>query len=212
MGERVAVPWLGKACGRCEHCLSGWETLCEQQIDTGYGCDGGYAEKMPAWADFAQPVPEGVGADEPASLTCVSGIGGLALAVQDAKIAGATVAAADVSHEKLEPATELRVDLVIDARKQNVGQVLLRHGGAHAAIALNSGLRRGGKLVMVALPAHGTSRLSISDTVVNGTSVIGSIVGTRQDLDEAFRDPQLVDEVLRGHAEARIVFDLCTER
>lgn len=60
VGQRVAVPWLGKACGRCEHCLSGWETLCEQQINTGYGCDGGYAEKMLAWADFAQPVPEGI--------------------------------------------------------------------------------------------------------------------------------------------------------
>lgn len=59
VGQRVAVPWLGRACGRCEHCLSGWETLCEQQINTGYGCDGGYAEKMPAWAGFAQPVPEG---------------------------------------------------------------------------------------------------------------------------------------------------------
>src|ERR671939_659031 len=60
VGQRVAVPWLGRACGRCEHCLSGWETLCEQQINTGYGCDGGYAEKMSAWADFAQPVPEGI--------------------------------------------------------------------------------------------------------------------------------------------------------
>lgn len=51
VGQRVAVPWLGKACGRCEHCRSGWETLCEDQVNTGYGCDGGYAEKMLAWAD-----------------------------------------------------------------------------------------------------------------------------------------------------------------
>src|ERR671912_628502 len=59
-----------EASGLCEHCLSGWETLCEQQINTGYGCDGGYAEKMLAWADFAQPVPDGISALEAAPLTC----------------------------------------------------------------------------------------------------------------------------------------------
>ena len=262
VGDRVAVPWLGRTCGRCEHCLSGWETLCEQQINTGYGCDGGYAEKMLAWADFAQPVPDGVGAVEAAPLTCagvttykalkvagvqpaqlvaISGIGGLGhLAVQYAKIAGATVAAVDVTDEKLELATELGADLVIDARKQDVGEVLRQHGGAHAAIALavneagftavNSGLRRGGKLVMVALPAHGTIQVPIFDTVLNGTSVIGSIVGTRQDLAEVFQlhaagrtrvihetrplaaVNEAIDEVLRGQVKARIVFDLGTGR
>ncbi len=247
-----------RACGRCEHCLSGWETLCEQQINTGYGCDGGYAEKMLAWADFAQPVPQGVDPFDAAPLTCagvttykalkvadvrpaqlvaVSGVGGLGhLAVQYAKIAGATVAAVDVTDEKLELAAELGADLVIDARKHDVGEVLKRYGGAHAAIALavnedafaavNSGLRRGGKLVMVALPAHGTIQVPIFDTVLNGTSVIGSIVGTRQDLAEVFqlhaagrtkviRETRpldsvndSIDEVLRGQVPARIVFDL----
>jgi len=36
LGQRVAVPWLGYACGACKHCLTGWETLCLQQLDTGY--------------------------------------------------------------------------------------------------------------------------------------------------------------------------------
>ena len=26
-GDRVAIPWLGYACGTCEYCISGWETL-----------------------------------------------------------------------------------------------------------------------------------------------------------------------------------------
>ncbi|MER5480293.1 zinc-dependent alcohol dehydrogenase [Streptomyces sp. NPDC002734] len=258
VGERVAVPWLGSACGRCEHCLSGWETLCGSQVNTGYGCDGGYAEKMLARADFAQAVPDGVSALDAAPLTCagvttykalkvagvgpaqlvaISGVGGLGhLAVQYAKIAGATVAAIDVTDDKLELARELGADIVIDARTQDVAAELKRHGGAHAALALavnpaafaavNSGLRRGGKLVMVALPAHGTLEIPIFDTVLNGTSVIGSIVGTRQDLDEVFRlhaagrtrvvhetrpltaVNEAVDEVLRGEVKARIVFDL----
>src|SRR5438874_725013 len=33
-GDRVAIPWLGYACGTCEYCISGWETLCEQQLNT----------------------------------------------------------------------------------------------------------------------------------------------------------------------------------
>ncbi|MER6671846.1 zinc-dependent alcohol dehydrogenase [Streptomyces sp. NPDC000983] len=262
VGRRVAVPWLGRACGRCEHCLSGWETLCEQQVNTGYGCDGGYAEKMLAWADFAQPVPPGVDPVDAAPLTCagvttykalkvadvrpaqlvaVSGVGGLGhLAVQYAKIAGATVAAIDVTDEKLELAAELGADLVVDARKEDVAQVLKAHGGAHAAIALavnedafaavNAGLRRGGKLVLVAMPAHGTIRVPIFDTVLNGTSVIGSIVGTRQDLAEVFRlhaagrtrviretrpldsVNDSIDDVLHGRVPARIVFDLGAPR
>src|SRR5262249_19662655 len=28
LGDRVAMPWLGYACGTCDHCVSGWETRC----------------------------------------------------------------------------------------------------------------------------------------------------------------------------------------
>ncbi len=258
VGQRVAVPWLGWACGRCAHCLSGWETLCEQQINTGYGCDGGYAEKMLASADFAALVPDGIDPRDAAPLTCagvttykalkvagagpaqlvaISGIGGLGhLAVQYAKIAGATVAAIDVTDAKLDLARELGADIIIDARKDDPAKVLQEHGGAHSAIALAvneqafsavyGGLRRGGKLIMVALPAGGTIQVPIFVTVLKGTSVIGSIVGTRQDLNEVFQlhaagrtrviyqtrsldtVNESIAEVLRGDVEARIVFEM----
>ncbi|MFF8811393.1 alcohol dehydrogenase catalytic domain-containing protein [Streptomyces pactum] len=256
VGQRVAVPWLGWACGRCEHCLSGWETLCERQVNTGYGTDGGHAEQMLAHAAFAQPVPDGIDPCEAAPLTCagvttykalkvagagpadlvaVSGIGGLGhLAVQYAKIAGATVAAIDVSDDKLRLAAELGADLLIDARTEDPAAVLRRHGGAHVALALAAddasfatalaGLRRGGRLVMVALPAGGTVQVPVFPTVLGGISVIGSIVGTRQDLAEVFRlhaagrtrvvyetrplsdVNACVEEVLRGRVKARVVF------
>ncbi len=57
IGERVAVPWLGSACGTCDHCVSGWESLCEQQVNTGYGRDGGFAEYLVAQAAFASSSP-----------------------------------------------------------------------------------------------------------------------------------------------------------
>ena len=34
VGDRVAMPWLGYGCGTCGYCVSGWETLCEQQKNT----------------------------------------------------------------------------------------------------------------------------------------------------------------------------------
>ncbi|KOU58219.1 alcohol dehydrogenase [Streptomyces sp. MMG1533] len=242
VGRRVAVPWLGWACGHCEHCLSGWETLCEQQVNTGYGCDGGYAEKMLASAPLTcagvttYKALKVAGA-APTQLVAISGIGGLGhLAVQYAKIAGATVAAIDVTDEKLELARRLGADILIDARKEDPAEVLKQHGGAHSAVALAvneqafaavyRGLRRGGKLIMVALPAGGTIQVPIFDTVLNGTSVIGSIVGTRQDLDEVFRlhaagrtevirqtrsldtVNESIADVLRGDVEARVVFEM----
>jgi propanol-preferring alcohol dehydrogenase len=254
-GERVAVPWLGYACGTCRFCLTGWETLCEYQRDTGYSVDGCYAEYFLAEAAFAARVPDGidpfvaapltcagvttykaikVGRVQPAELVAISGVGGLGhLALQYAKIFGATVAAIDVTDEKLELARELGADLVIDARTEDPAEVLHSHGGADVAIGLAvddksfetayRGLRRGGRLVLVALPAEGTLSIPVFDTVLNGTSVIGSIVGTRADLQEVFalhaagrtrviyqprhlsQVNQAIDEVLQGRAPARLV-------
>ena len=257
VGQRVAVPWLGYACGSCRYCLSGWETLCLAQKNTGYSVDGGYAEYFLAEAAFAPPVPAGIDPREAAPLTCadvttykaikvgnvrpgdlvaISGVGGLGhLAVQYAKIFGGTVAAVDISDEKLELAAELGADIVIDARAEDPAVVLRQHGGADVAIGLAvdehsfatayAGLRRGGRLVLVALPASGTLQIPVFDTVLNGTSVIGSIVGTRADLASVFdlhaagrtrviyeTRPlagvnEAISEVLHGKAKARLVLE-----
>ena len=60
-GDRVCIPWLGSACGVCEYCTSGRETLCEQQTNTGYSVDGSYAEYAKASALY-------VGTSRPASI------------------------------------------------------------------------------------------------------------------------------------------------
>jgi len=70
VGDRVALPWLGHACGHCDHCISGWETLCEQQQNTGYSIDGGFAEFAVADAEFAVRVPAGIDPVDAAPLTC----------------------------------------------------------------------------------------------------------------------------------------------
>jgi alcohol dehydrogenase, propanol-preferring len=157
-GDRVAIPWMGYACGSCRDCVSGWETRCEQQVATGYMVDGGYAEYAKANARFVGKVPDGVDSLAAGPLTCagvtaykavkvsgaassdlvaVFGIGGLGhLAVQYAAIAGATVVAVDLFEEKLNLAKELGATYAIDASKANPMEEIKKLGGADFAICV----------------------------------------------------------------------------
>lgn len=261
-GDRVAVPWLGYACGACEYCASGWETLCEKQLNTGYFLDGGYAEYTKAFARYVGHVPEGVEPFEAAPLTCagvttykavkvsgarpsdlvaVFGIGGLGhLAMQYAGIAGAAVVAVDLVDEKLDLARTLGADYTVNAREQDPVEEIKKLGGADAVIATAvsprafeqgfQSLKRGGTLVFVALPADNYVQLPIFETVLNGITVVGSIVGTRLDLQEVFelhamgktrvvyekRHLESVNEdfkaVEEGRVDARLVFDFGVEQ
>ncbi len=66
-GDSVGIAWLHDACGCCEHCIIGWETLCEIQHDSGYSVDGSFAEyaigsaayvaRLPANVDFVAMAP-----------------------------------------------------------------------------------------------------------------------------------------------------------
>src|SRR5437773_6061376 len=136
VGERVAVPWLGYACGTCDYCVSGWETLCESQQNTGYSIDGGFAEYAKAHGRHVVKVPEGIDPFDAAPLTCagvttykavkvsgaksadlvaVWGIGGLGhLALQYARIAGASVVAVDLFEDKLDLARELGAEFTVN--------------------------------------------------------------------------------------------------
>lgn len=257
LGDRVALPWLGHACGRCEYCIDGRETLCLQQRNTGYSINGAFAEYAVADADYVVQVPAGVSAVDAAPLTCagvttykaikvasvrpservaVFGIGGLGhLAMQYARIVGGLVTAVDITTEKLDLARELGADDVVNAAEVDPVEAIQAQGGADVAVVLAAtssvfeqayrSLRRGGRLVCVALPKDGEFPLPIFDLVLGGKSVIGSIVGTREDLREVFalhaagrttviretrsidRVKESMDDVLSGHVPARIVFE-----
>jgi propanol-preferring alcohol dehydrogenase len=69
IGDRVAIAWLGYACGECRHCIGGWETLCEQQQNAGYSVNGTFAEYALAPAAFATLVPDAVSSLDAAPLT-----------------------------------------------------------------------------------------------------------------------------------------------
>ncbi len=256
-GDRVAIPWLGYACGACEYCASGRETLCPNQTNSGYSADGAYAEYAVADAAFVGKVPAGLDPLDAAPLTCagvttykavkvagtrssdlvaVFGIGGLGhLAIQYAQIAGASVAAVDLVDSKLALARELGAETTVNAITEDPVQTIQALGGADQAIVLAvsptaceqafRSLKRGGTLVFVALPSDNVMHLPIFETVLQGITVTGSIVGTRVDLAETFqlhaegrtrvvRETRHLEDVNdsfeqieKGGVDARLVFD-----
>lgn len=132
----------------------------------------------------------------PGEWVMISGIGGLGhMAVQYAKAMGMHVVAVDVSESKLDLARKLGADLAVDARNPDaVDQVQKQVGGAHGALvtavspkAMEQAfhmLRSKGTMSLVGLPPSMIS-LPVFDTVLKRITVRGSIVGTRQDLEEA---------------------------
>ncbi len=157
VGMRVALPWLGYACGDCRYCNSGRETLCEKQINTGYGMDGSFAELAIGYARHVVRVPDGVDSLDAAPLTCagvttykavkesgaraadrvaVFGAGGLGhLAVQYARVTGAEVVAVDINEDRLTTAGELGAEHLIDASSEDPIAAIQKLGGADVAIA-----------------------------------------------------------------------------
>jgi propanol-preferring alcohol dehydrogenase len=157
VGDRVGVPWLYSACGTCDYCITGWETLCESQRNTGYSVNGAYAEYLVAPAAYASPLPEGLEFAQASPVLCagvttykglketgarpgewvaVSGIGGLGhLAVQYAKAMGLRVAAVDIAEEKLELARGLGAEVTVDARAGDpAARIQGLIGGAHGVL------------------------------------------------------------------------------
>ncbi|WP_170064877.1 alcohol dehydrogenase AdhP [Neisseria iguanae] len=174
----------------------------------------------------------------PGQWIAVYGAGGLGnLGVQYAKkVFGAHVIAIDINDDKLEFAKESGADLVINPQKEDAAKVIQEKvGGAHAAIvtavssaAFNSAVdavRAGGRVVALGLPPESMD-LSIPRLVLDGIEVVGSLVGTRQDLAEAFqfgaeglvvpkvqlRDldeaPAIFQEMREGKITGRMVIDM----
>ncbi len=75
IGDRVGVPWIHSACGRCRFCLRGQENLCPDFKATGRDINGGYAEYMTVSEDFAHPIPEVFSDAEAAPLLCAGAVG-----------------------------------------------------------------------------------------------------------------------------------------
>ncbi len=156
-GDRVGVPWLHSACGHCHHCITGWETLCGEQLNTGYSVNGGFAEYVIADPNYVGHLPDNISFVEIAPVLCagvtvykglkvtdtkpgdwvaISGIGGLGhMAVQYARAMGLRVAAVDVDESKLALARQLGAEVTVNAAQTDPATFLRKEiGGAHGAL------------------------------------------------------------------------------
>jgi len=156
-GDRVGLPWLRSACGQCEWCLTGWETLCPTAAYGGYTANGSFAEYAVAPAAFAGQIPTRLTDIEAAPILCagvttwkalreteaktgewvaIFGVGGLGqMAVQYAAHMGFHVIAVDIDSEKLWRAKDLGAEITLNAREQEVAkQIQSEVGGAHAVV------------------------------------------------------------------------------
>lgn len=208
-----------------------------------------YAVKVPEGLDPAQAssitcagvttykaIKEGGAA--PGQWIAVYGAGGLGnLAIQYAKkVFNAHVVAIDINQDKLDLALEVGADFVINGKEVEdvAGLIQEKTGGCHSAcvtavskVAFNQAIdsvRAGGTVVAVGLPSE-TMDVSIVKTVLDGIKIIGSLVGTRKDLEEAFQfgaeglvvpvvqkrpvaeAPAVFDEMEKGTIQGRMVLD-----
>ncbi len=156
VGERVGVPWLYAACGRCDRCVEGEGILCPEMEVTGATRDGGYAEFMVAAADYVTPVPEALGDVEAAPLMCagitvfqglrnagfepgdrvaVLGLGGLGhLGVRYADAMGGRVTVLSTSPGKERDARRLGADRFVRLDAGDPAEALQEEGGADVVL------------------------------------------------------------------------------
>jgi alcohol dehydrogenase, propanol-preferring len=157
VGDRVGIAWLHSACGHCEFCETGWETLCLQQQNSGYSVNGSFAQYALGQADYLGRIPNNLSFVDAAPILCagvttykglkmtearagewvvISGAGGLGhVAIQYAKAMGLHVAAVDLGPEKMALARKLGAEITIDAKTQDPAKEIQKQiGGAHGVL------------------------------------------------------------------------------
>ncbi|WP_222593142.1 alcohol dehydrogenase AdhP [Cellulomonas composti] len=158
-GDRVGNAWLWSACGECEYCETGWETLCPNQRNGGYAVDGSFGQYMLVDSRYCPIIPDGVSMAAVAPILCagvtvykglkrtdtkpgdwvlVSGVGGLGhIAVQYAIAMGRRVAAVDVDESKLALARKHGAEVTVNASMSDDPAAELQGltgGGVHGAL------------------------------------------------------------------------------
>lgn len=130
----------------------------------------------------------------------VFGIGGVgSLAVQYAKnVFGTKVIAFDIHDEKLAFAKECGADVVINSLTEDMTKIfeVTEGKGLDACIVTASvkepfnqavgAVKAGGRVIAVGVPVDNMD-IAIPRLVLDGIQIIGTLVGTRQDLQEAFQ-------------------------
>lgn len=217
----------GLSCGVCEKCLKGDDNLCRQYSILGEHVRGGNAEFVCVPRQNILPKPKRLSFEEAACLPLTfltswtmlvrraqlqpgetvlihaagSGVG--SAGIQIAKLMGAKVIATASTAEKLEKATQLGADHVINytthdfvdevkkLTNKKLVDVVFEHTGASTWDKSIACLPYGGRLVTCGATAGGDVKLDLRVLFYKRISLLGSTMGSKGDL---FRVMQLVDE------------------
>ncbi|KAJ9137852.1 alcohol dehydrogenase [Pleurostoma richardsiae] len=162
VGDRVAVRWLHRVCGKCEPCTTGSENLCPNRKISGKDVEGCFAQYALADSAYLVRLPEEVSDAEAAPILCagvtvykalkVAGLregswvaiagagGGLGhLAIQYAKAMGLRPLALDAGKKEICEALGAETYVDVMQTKDCVADVIeATGGGAHGALVCAS--------------------------------------------------------------------------
>lgn len=216
-GDRV-TPLYQVACRECEPCLGGRQQFCERLQMLGVQRPGGYAEYLAVPAPAVVRMPAGMSYDQAAAtqttfatawhslisragvragetvLISAAGSGVGSSGIQVARRAGARVITSASSDEKLEQATELGADVVINYTREDLTQaaldatdgrgvdVVLEHVGGEVFSKSLEAVATGGRVVVCGGHAGEVVPLDLITLFRNEWSVIGCARATETEL------------------------------
>jgi NADPH:quinone reductase-like Zn-dependent oxidoreductase len=230
VGERVLVA-PGFSCGRCRHCTEGQDQLCRKYGIFGETVDGGCAERAVVPAVNALPMPDGMEFTQAAAfplafltawhmlvarcgiragddvLVHAAGSGVGSAAVQIAKLHHARVIATAGSDAKLERATAIGADHVINYEtadwvaevraltgKRGV-DIVFEHVGEKTMAGSIRSLAKGGRVVTCGATTGPKLEANLRAIFFKSLSILGSTMGSRGEL------MHIVELVAKGHLE-----------
>jgi len=212
-GDRVGIQPLWSTCGRCEFCLTGRENICLSKQITGETVDGGFAEYMVADANHLYHLPDNLQDAEAAPLFCpgitaygavkkaelragkrvaVFGVGGVGhMVIEFARLNGADVIAVSRSSRGLDLAKELGASEAVDISKGDRKDWLKRIGPVDSSIVFAPSTELA-ELAMRATKPGGVTVIGVFVEIgtlpfVEEKRVVGSVVGSRQDMMEVLK-------------------------
>lgn len=222
LGSRVLIdPAL--SCGACEFCRAGEQSMCTTFRMIGEHTSGLFAELARVPARNVYPVPAHLSYEEAAALgttaitayrmlftrgrlepgewVLITGIGGgLALSLfQLARPVAGKIFVTSSSDDKLQSATELGADGVVNYRDDDVGKAiraLTAKRGVDLVVDSAAGdsldgslraLRKGGRLVNAGATAGGPASLDARRLFWNQLELIGSTMGSVRDVSNMLR-------------------------
>jgi NADPH:quinone reductase-like Zn-dependent oxidoreductase len=222
LGQKVVLA-PGVTCGKCSACISGNDNRCRSFTNLGYMIDGGCAEFVKVPEVNCLAYPKNLSYEEAASIPLVfqtawhmllvraelqpgedvlvlgagSGVG--SAAIQIAKFFGARVIATAGTQEKLEQATELGADHVINHKTQKIRDevrritnkrgvdVVFEHVGAATWEDSLASLAYAGRLVTCGATTGYDAKLDLQILFAKQLSLLGSYMGTKSDLHSVMR-------------------------